>query len=635
MTLLSSRQQQRGSVVLVALCFLAVLGIALASYLAVSHQAVKLSNREYQRSISLQLAESGIEQSLWSFNWNNWDPTAWTIDTTNHWAKQTVTFLNTKYGNGVVGSIMLRVDRWDATVWNNFTAYSAATHDMVWYQGVWYQCITDDSSYAPPTDSPSGKWRGAPAQWNASANYQSGNLVLYNGKIYQSWSPSINTPPILANIPTYWVAPPAATPGNWNSSTNYGPSNIVLFGGMSYRCIVANSNQQPPNATYWVGSPAIYAEGIATPPDNPAGTIRTQLRALLSPATLFANAIGASSTVSLTPGVPNGFVDSYNFLLGTYPSPGPNTNPQTGYSATIAGGSTSGTAVTMSGGTVQGYINAPSTLTAPFPPNLSLAGILKGVAAGTGIDPERINRSPNVPQFDPTKWDSRKTYRPYDVARAPNGYLYICSTTHVNQQPPAAYWSDGGPGTPGSGTPTIGIAGSLYPLLYHVNGDLNLSTTSDVLTIDGPVILDVRGNIVIAAGEIIVTANGSAEILFSGQLHVYNSTGGIDNTTHDPRRLLLASVSSSPTITTGHYFDSPIKFYGAIYMPQCSLSIDLTVGGSAIFGAISAGQVSTLDRLRVHYDTSLRTATFPGIDSPFTVTEWRELTDPAEKIILQ
>jgi hypothetical protein len=36
----------------------------------------------------------------------------------------------------------------------------------------------------------------------------------------------------------------------------------------------------------------------------------------------------------------------------------------------------------------------------------------------------------------------------------------------------------------------------------------------------------------------------------------------------------------------------------------------------------------------IHYDTSLRTATFSGIDAPFTVSNWRELTDPAEKIVL-
>ena len=29
--------------------------------------------------------------------------------------------------------------------------------------------------------------------------------------------------------------------------------------------------------------------------------------------------------------------------------------------------------------------------------------------------------------------------------------------------------------------------------------------------------------------------------------------------------------------------------------------------------------------MNVHYDTSLRNATFGGVDQPYTVTDWREL----------
>jgi hypothetical protein len=624
MTLRSSREREKGSVVLVALCFLAVLGLALASYLAVSHQAVKLSNREYQRSISLQLAESGIEQSLWSFNWNNWS--AWDTSLIPRSAIRQIFFPPDKYNNGVVGSIMLRVDRYDATVWNNFTTYTAATHDLVWYHGVWYQCITDDVEN-PPTDGPSAKWRAAPALWNASANYQAGNIVLYGGSAYVCISPNINT---LPTDTTKWSSPTAV--GNWNGALNYAADNVVLFGGMSYRCVVANSNKSPPDASYWVGPPAIYADGIATPPDNPAGAIRTQLLALVVPAPLFPNAIGATTTVTLTSTSGAGIVDSYNSLLGSYPSPGPNSNVATGFSATVAGGNTAGAAVKVSGGTVQGYVSAPPGLSSPYYPNVNLAGTLKGAPAGTGIDGRRIGRSPNTPQFDSTRWDSTKTYRPYDVMRAPDGYLYICSTTNINQPPPNAVWSRGTLIV--SGAQTIGNSGSAYPLLYHVDGDLALPNATDVLTIAGPVILDVAGNISIDNGLIQITSTGSAEILFAGQLKTENNTGsGIDNTiTKDPKRLLLARISS--TGTTAPYFHSPIKFYGAIYMPQCLMTLDLTALGSGIYGAIAADRVSIPDRLRVHYDTALRTTSYRSIDSPFTVTEWRELTDPAEKIVL-
>jgi hypothetical protein len=46
--------------------------------------------------------------------------------------------------------------------------------------------------------------------------------------------------------------PPAALP--WNSGTAYVAGNAVLSGGHYYTCIAGNTNQQPPNATYWSGN---------------------------------------------------------------------------------------------------------------------------------------------------------------------------------------------------------------------------------------------------------------------------------------------------------------------------------------------------------------------------------------------
>jgi hypothetical protein len=42
----------------------------------------------------------------------------------------------------------------------------------------------------------------------------------------------------------------------WNSGTNYAVGNVVMSGGVMYRCVAANTNQVPPNATYWVAAPA-------------------------------------------------------------------------------------------------------------------------------------------------------------------------------------------------------------------------------------------------------------------------------------------------------------------------------------------------------------------------------------------
>jgi len=46
--------------------------------------------------------------------------------------------------------------------------------------------------------------------------------------------------------------------GPWSALTNYVPTNRVFQGGILYECILANINQQPPNATYWIViSPAV------------------------------------------------------------------------------------------------------------------------------------------------------------------------------------------------------------------------------------------------------------------------------------------------------------------------------------------------------------------------------------------
>lgn len=643
MTLRSSREREKGSVVLVALCFLAVLGLALASYLAVSHQAVKLSNREYQRSISLQLAESGIEQSLWSFNWNNWS--AWDTSLIPRSAIRHIFFPPDKYNNGVVGSIMLRVDRYDATVWNNFTTYTAATHDLVWYQGVWYQCITDDIEN-PPTDGPSAKWRAAPALWNASANYQAGNIVLYGGSAYVCISPNINT---LPTDTAKWSSPTAV--GNWNGALNYAADNVVLFGGMSYRCVVANSNKSPPGASYWVGSPAIYAEGIATPPDNPAGAVKTQLLALVAPAPLFPNAIGATTTVSLKSSSSIGIVDSYNSLLmPSYTGSIPNPDLTTGFSATIAGAFDGGTAVSISGGTVQGFIAAPSTNSSPYPLHASLAGTLKGTSAGTGIDSTQLLRNPYIPQFGISVWDANRGYRPNDIVFYGSDH-YVCTatpTSHQNPSSDSSHWRPNEVLTLSDVNALLELPSSLQASsppqatsIYVVReSPFNLTHT---ITIKGSVALFIEGDLQISAGgniDIPPTSDypyARAQIQFTGRLRVHSSAM-IQNETLDPKKLILIGTASSTP--SDHMFNSNSAsgFHGTIYMPFATGTLAIPSPFSSanpkFFGAVSAQKVTFNSATDFHYDTSLRTTTFPGIDTPFTVTEWRELTDPAEKIVL-
>jgi hypothetical protein len=60
--------RQRGSVLLVALILCGVIGISLGSYLLLSGSSLKLANRSFFNTSAINLAETGIEEALWSFN---------------------------------------------------------------------------------------------------------------------------------------------------------------------------------------------------------------------------------------------------------------------------------------------------------------------------------------------------------------------------------------------------------------------------------------------------------------------------------------------------------------------------------------------------------------------------------------
>jgi len=64
----------------------------------------------------------------------------------------------------------------------------------------------------------------------------------------------------------------AAMKGAWSSTTAYLPNDGVTSGGVTYVCIVANTNQAPPNATYWVLMPGITRLGVPPPSVAPGLT---------------------------------------------------------------------------------------------------------------------------------------------------------------------------------------------------------------------------------------------------------------------------------------------------------------------------------------------------------------------------
>ena len=585
------------------MCLLAVLGIALASYLAVSNQSMQFSNRAYAADVSRHLAEMGLERALRSFQTSTFS--AWTLS--GNTATQTLTTssspsLPTTYGSsGITPTVNIRVDNYRDTTkavpWSGLTTY--AVNDYVWYQGVWYLCISTPTAGQAPAPSNSA-WVSAPAPWRGIANYQPGNIATLGGNAYRCILAHVNTTPPSA---TYWTSYAAST---WSSATTYAVDDVVFRGGVSYRCLSAHINQAPPNTTYWLSAPVIYSEGVATLRDSASTTIKTQLRGLVAPAPLFPNAAGATTLTNLAS---SGTVDSYNSVIGAY-----NVSGNIGYSAVLAGGNSSGTAVTVTTATVKGYVAAPGASTSPYAPRWTYGAATVTGSTATGIDLTRVSRSPYVPQFD-------------IQTIASGGGVTLNSLTVP---------SSGTRNLP-SGGDTISSDGKYY---YYTTAYIYLGTCT--LNINAPVVIDVQptgsnGHLVLdSTGIIVVTNNATAslEIHFGGQLYVgTNGGGGIQNLTLDPKRCIL--LGTSTTNTSGyHYFWSNVPFYGVIYMPNAYLHMWNSGYTEQIYGALSAKNIYFNHTTNLHYDTSLRTAVISGVEAPYLISEWRELTDPTEKITL-
>jgi len=372
----------------------------------------------------------------------------------------------------------------------------------------------------------------------------------------------------------------------WDPAANYLSGQVVTYAGEWYRCGAAIMGLSPIASTLWSNvTPVLHAEGIVALPDG-SKAIRTQLVGKLTYSTPFPNTLAGTAALTLGPGVT---VDSYDSTISGWV-------PNTGFSAVIAGSNPSTTAVQLQGAVINGYVAAPSSSAAPFNPEWLYDGsvVVKGTVAVPipKVDLTRVSRSPYLPTFPIPPLTSVGTV----LTLAPGGDT------------------------------AIGTTGDVWPTLYRVAGDLDFSTAATTLTINGPVVIDVVGDIVMTGSDsriiLPMLANGSAEIHFGGVLHgVTGSNGGFDNQTWNPQKLVLLGASNS----AAHSFNSSINFYGAIYLPQGTL----TWNGGDLYGAISASTF-TANTGAFHFDTSLRTSWVPGVEAPYVISKWREVTSPTD-----
>ena len=101
----------RGAVLIVALLIAALIAVGLASYLNLNLSSARFSKRTFNGYAALNLAETGVEEAVWSFNRTSAGlPGAWDQWTTGTSTAAWRTFSGFDFGRNTTGSIKVYVD---------------------------------------------------------------------------------------------------------------------------------------------------------------------------------------------------------------------------------------------------------------------------------------------------------------------------------------------------------------------------------------------------------------------------------------------------------------------------------------------------------------------------------------------
>jgi hypothetical protein len=114
-------RRTRGAAMLAALCFATVLAIAVGSYITVCFRTLEMSSRAAHSSRSVELAELGMEDTLWAMNKADWS--TWTIRGTT--ASKTISGFS--FGSGVTGSVSMSVTNYNVTTGSRAVAVTGTT----------------------------------------------------------------------------------------------------------------------------------------------------------------------------------------------------------------------------------------------------------------------------------------------------------------------------------------------------------------------------------------------------------------------------------------------------------------------------------------------------------------------------
>lgn len=323
------------------------------------------------------------------------------------------------------------------------------------------------------------------------------------------------------------------------------------------------------------GNPIVQAEGRMELPNRPSVTKQIEIR--LVRRSLFANGITSREGVTFKGG--NATVDSYSSSAGV-PSSSITGNNDNGSVASV---SVNVGAIGISNATVYGYV-----ATGGSEPTVGSNGRIfgKDTDFGVMVDPNRIalDFAADFPDVIP-----------------PTSY----GGGHINSL--------------NSGV--IGVKNATVPTVYSVGS----MSVNDILTIQGPVVLHVKGDVDVK-GEIRIenTPGNYAIVYLDNDLDIGGT--GFANLTNRPESLLI--YGSNPVHQTIKLHGNG-ALYAAVYAPNAT--VELKGGGSSgsMGGAVVAKDFFINGNYSFHYDEDL--ADF-GRDQSYRMDNWRELHLAADRI---
>lgn len=324
-------------------------------------------------------------------------------------------------------------------------------------------------------------------------------------------------------------------------------------------------------------NPIVQAEGKIELPNRPSVTKQVEIK--LVRRSLFANGITARNRVTFKGG--NAFVDSYSSNAGV-PSSNIVENNDNGSVASV---SIETEAISISNAEVYGYVS-----TGGSSPVVGPGGRIYGKDTPSDVmqDPNRIalDFAADFPEVvPPTSYD---------------GYLPLLS---------------GG---------TIGVKNATVPTVYKV-GSISVKS-QDLLTIEGPVVLHVIGDVDIKGELEIENLPGNFAVIYLDNDLDIGGNGAVNNLTNRPESLLI--YGSNPVHQSIKLHGNGI-LYAAVYAPNASLELKGGGHSGGMGGAVVANDVFINGNYSFHYDEDL--ADF-GRDTSYRLDNWRELHLAADRI---